>query len=351
MFLRRSKRAKRDMIVGLDVGSRQLKAAVLQRAGDEIKLSKFGITPLAVKAAKGGSAEQLGVELQQLIAQLGISERVVRATISCSSATVFETEMPRTPIEEARDVLRLNSARYLRRDLSGFYLDAMELPDPVPADARARKSPNMRVLVAAAEKEEVRWYCTALASAKIRPEAMELSALSVVNAFYVGNTELCQKEIMLLLDIGADSTSLNFLRQGEPSMTRIMRFGGQQISEFLGSILTLPSNVAEEEKLKMTEAVQPFVIQALSPLAREIRSSIDFFERQAECRVTRAFACGGSACSPRILQFLSDEVGFRIEGWNPVVKLSTSHLNGEAKKLEAVAPSLAAAIGAAAPHV
>ena len=351
MFLRRSNRMKRDLVVGLDLGARQLKAVVLQRENGGIKLARYVVASSVAGTNKAGPADRLGAELQELMTQLGVSERSVRVAISCPSATVCETEMPRTPLEDARSALRLNSVRYVRRDLTSFYLDAIELPDSAAKDGKGKKSQTMRVLVAAADKEEVGWYRTALESAKIHPEAIELSALAVVNAFQAGNAELCQKEIVVLLDIGAHSTSINLLRQGEPAMTRIMHFGGNHISEFVGSILTLQPQVAEEEKIKMSEAVQPLVSQAISPLAREVRSSIDFFERQQECHVSRAFACGGSACSPSILQFLSDEVGFHIDSWNPIQTLSTAHFNGEGPGLESLAPSLAAAIGAATPHV
>jgi Tfp pilus assembly PilM family ATPase len=101
----------------------------------------------------------------------------------------------------------------------------------------------------------------------------------------------------------------------------------------------------------MTEIVQPLIRQSILPLVQEIRASVDFFERQHECHVTRLFAAGGSACSSRILEFLSEDVGLRIEAWNPVATLDTSHFNGETPQLMAVAPSLAAAIGAAANHL
>ncbi len=351
MFLRRNKRTKRDVVIGLDVGARALKAAVLQRDGDMVKLARYLVTPSATTFDKSGSPERLGAELNELMSKLEVSERTARVAISCPSATVCETEMPRAPLDEAKNALRLNSARYVRRDLSNFYLDAIELADAQPADNKGKAASVMRVLVAAADREEVRWYRAALEAAKIRPETMELSALTVVNAFQFGNAELCQKEIVVLLDVGAHSTSINLLRHGQPAMTRIMHFGGNHISEFVASILTLQPAAAEEEKIKMSEAVQPLVGQALSPLAREIRSSIDFFERQQDCHVTRAFACGGTATSPLILKFLSDEVGFHIEPWNPVQALSIAHLNGEAQTLERVAPCLAAAIGVAAPQL
>jgi type IV pilus assembly protein PilM len=351
MFLRRNKRTKRDVVVGLDVGARVLKAAVLQRENETIKLARYQVVPSTAGSDKSASVDRLSAELNDLMSQLGVSERSARIAISCPSATVCETEMPRAPLDEAKNALRLNSSRYVRRDLSNFYLDAIELADEPANDGKGKAAPVMRVLVAAADREEVRWYRSALEAAKIRPETIELSALTVVNAFQLGNAELCEKEIVVLLDIGAHSTSINLLRHGQPAMTRIMHFGGNHISDFVASVLTLRPAAAEEEKIKMSEAVQPLVGQALSPLAREIRSSIDFFERQQDCHVTRAFACGGSAMSRMILKFLSDEVGFHIEHWNPVQSLSTAHFNGEAETLERVAPCLAAAIGVAAPQL
>jgi len=283
--------------------------------------------------------------------QLGVSERSVRVAISCASATVCETEMPRTLMEDARSALRLNSTRYVRRDLTSFYLDAVELPDSAAKDGKGKKSQTMRVLVAAADKEEVRWYRTALESAKFIRRRLSCRRSPSLTRFRPATSSCARKKSLCCSNIGAHSTSINLLRQGEPAMTRIMHFGGNHISEFVGSILTLQPQVAEEEKIKMSEAVQPLVSQAISPLAREVRSSIDFFERQQECHVSRAFACGGSACSPSILQFLSDEVGFHVDRWNPIQTLSTGHFNGEGPKLESLAPSLAAAIGAATPHV
>jgi Tfp pilus assembly PilM family ATPase len=251
------------------------------------------------------------------------------------------------PLDEVRNALKLNSARFLRRDFSNYYLDAVELCEPAH-NGKGKKSITMKVLVGGANREEVLWYRDALTAAKIRPERMELAAVSVVNAFQFTNKEICEKEIVLLVDVGARSTSINFLRFGQPLMTRIMHFGGVQISEYLAQALAIQSTAAEEEKIKMSSGVQPLIKIAILPLAKELRSSIDFFERQQECHVGKAFACGGSACGASILDFLSEEVGLRIECWNPVQSFDTSHFNGEGPRLVAIAPSLAAAVGAAA---
>jgi type IV pilus assembly protein PilM len=346
MIFRRNKQQKRDAAIGIDLGMSQIKATVLQHHGDGLRLSQYAVRQLPIAAGKPGAEQQFAEQLQQLMNDLGVQERRACVSISCSSAMVCQAEFPRMPIEEVKSALKLNSSRYLRRDFSSYYLDAVELVEP-QQDGKGRKSPQMKVLVGGAAKEEVTWYRNSLLMAKIRPEVIELAAVSVINAFRVSFPEICENEVVLLADIGARSTSLSFLRHGMPLITRIMHFGGAQVSDYVAQALTLDSNQAEEEKIKMTEPVQALVKAAISPLAREVRSSIDFFERQHECRVTRAYACGGSACSPQLLNSLSEEVGMHIECWDPIQRFDTSHFNGEAPRLASLAPSLAAAVGAA----
>lgn len=254
------------------------------------------------------------------------------------------------PMDEVKNALKLNSARYLRRDFSNYYLDVVELIDGTD-DVKKKKTPKMNVLVGGASREEVKWYRDALAAAKIRPETMELAAVSVVNAFQISHPEICAKHAVLLVDIGAQSTSMNFLCKGLPVMTRIMQFGGLQLSEFVAQMLTLSPAEAEEEKIKMSDPVQPLVKMALGSLAKEVRSSIDFFERQHECHIGAVFACGGSTRSPQIIEFLSEQAGVPIGIWDPFESFDVSHFNGDRPTLTALAPNLAAAIGAAAPRV
>jgi type IV pilus assembly protein PilM len=350
MFFRRNKAVKRDYAIGLDLGTSQLKAAVVRSTDAGPQLTQYAIVQSSAVVGKPGSKEKFVGELQELMGQLAVQERNVRVAISSSSAMVCEAEFPCIPIAEVKNALKLNSARYLRRDLSGYYIDAVELGE-VPKDEKSKKPPTMRILVGGANREEVLWYRDALLAARIRPETMELAAVSVVNAFRFTNPEVSEKEAAILLDVGARSTTINLLRQGQPRMTRIMHFGGEQISEFLGQVLTLDPAAAEKEKLNMSETVVPLIKQAIQPLAREVRSSIDFFERQQECHVARGFACGGSACGPAILQSLSEQVGFHFEPWNPVQAFDISHFNGETPQLSLLGPCLAVALGVAATQV
>ena len=87
---------------------------------------------------------------------------------------------------------------------------------------------------------------------------------------------------------------------------------------------------------------------AISPLAREICSSIDFFERQNDLHVQRIYACGGSGSSPQTPSILGEAVGTPVECWNAVESLDVSQFNGGTRRALSIGPSLAAVVGVAA---
>jgi type IV pilus assembly protein PilM len=351
LFKQEKNQRKRERAIGLDFGASEVRGIVIRRRGSTLELEAYAERPLAgIVIGKLDDEMSAGGHVAELLGNLKVQDRRVFAAISSPSAVVCHTEFPQMPLEEVKGALRLNGARYLHRDFSNCYLDAVELVESSP-EAQAPKAGKMQLLVGGASKKDVLWYRNALVAARARPETIELAAISAMNAFQAVEPEICQKEITLLVDMGAHSTAMSFLRRGLPLFTRITHFGGQHVTEYIGQMLTLGMAAAEEEKLKMTETIQPLVRTAILPLARELRSSIDFFERQHECVVTRAFGCGASARSRKMLEILGQESGMQIESWNPVQHLSTAHFRGDAALLSDKAPALAAVVGAAVAHL
>ena len=342
MFSFRKKPSQRTTALGLDIGNAQLKAVVVGQGAEGLRLEEQVTAPLTATFGKAGTEAQLGTDLQQLIGRLKTGERHVFVSASFPSTSVAEAELPRMPVEETREVLRLNSAKYLRRDLSNCYLDVVELVEPV-VDPKARKPTTMRLLVSSASKEEVDWCRAGLTAAKLRPESIEPAAIAVVNAFQVSHRELCEQEIVVVVDLGHRFTSINLLRHGLPVMTRITEFGGTRLTDCLVQALGLGVPEAEQEKRNLSEFMHPVVQGAMAPLAREIRATVDFFERQHDCHATRAFVGGGTAASAAIVGLLSEAASIPFEVWNPG--------QGMAGAGAEVGPALAAAVGVAASRV
>jgi Tfp pilus assembly PilM family ATPase len=301
MFFHLNKRRKPESALGIDIGASQIKAVLIRRQGDAFELLEYAAHALPTTPAKAYRGPEFVAELQKTVDTLKTSERRAYVTISCSSAMVCQAEFPPVPIEEIKSALKLNSAGYLRRDFSSYYLDAFELrkgsqdskgkaknaaKSAQTAKAKdANKTPDKEnktkdkdkggvktiILVGGATKEEVDACREALTAAKIRPQVIELAAVSVINAFHIGHAEI-KDDVVVLVDIGARMTSVNFLQGGLPLITRIMHFGGAQVSEYIGQVLMLKPQEAEEEKRKMSPPVAELVKTAISPFSESTRA-------------------------------------------------------------------------------
>ena len=310
------------------------------------KLAAFDVRPLPVVAGRNDSVAAAAAEVAQLFGGWSVPERRAFAVINSPGKAICRAELPRMPLSEARAALRLNGSRYLHRDLSNCYFDLVEqgatAGQPAPA-----KTTKMQLLVGAAPREEVLWYRNVLLAAKVRPEAIELSSFTVANGLLATEPELCRTETVLLLDFGAHTTAMIFLGNSRLLFTHVMYFGSQQITEPLAEKLGVALPAAEIEIQTMTEPVQALVQALIVPLARELRFSIDYFDQQHDCRVSRVLACGDAAGSAKIMEILGREAGIHIEVWNCLQHLDTSPISGDRAQLAAAAPTLAAALGAA----
>jgi Tfp pilus assembly PilM family ATPase len=85
----------------------------------------------------------------------------------------------------------------------------------------------------------------------------------------------------------------------------------------------------------------------LSPLGRELRASMDFFEHQQDKPVSQVFFTGGASRSQLILSMLQAEMMADSKTWNPVANIQPNLPPLQVAELEQVAPQLSVAIGAA----
>jgi Tfp pilus assembly PilM family ATPase len=135
--------------------------------------------------------------------------------------------------------------------------------------------------------------------------------------------------------------------KGELMLTRVVGIGGDRLTSGVAEALGIGYAEAEGIKMGLPQEVETTIVAQLSPLVRELRASIDYFEHQQDCSVSEVFVSGGSSSSDYILQFVQTELAVPCVTWNPATFLT---LNLPARKLsdmEQAAPRLTTAIGAA----
>jgi len=345
--MKRDSRKKRDQMLAVDLGARSTKAVLLQRRGNRFALAGYSVldTPIFDKVI---SEELLGEHLRNIVQTMQAKGKPVALTVGVEDAIVRHVEMPSMPPDDIRMILKNNPRVYLQQDLAGYVFDSYTAPvaNGAPAPAKDAQQKN-KVLIAGTRDQIITNYVAAAKNAGLIPDHIVPSILGPVNAFELAMPEAFAAETFALVDIGFKSSSISILQAGELILNRVVSIGGDRLTTGLSEAMNIGYAEAEGIKVGMPAEVEAQLDMLISPLARELRASIDFFEHQQETTLPMVYVSGGSARSEFIVQTLRREIAIECKTWNPLAGLQMALPPAQAPEVEHVAPQLSVAIGAA----
>jgi len=348
-FFESGARKKRDQMVAVDLGNRTTKAVCVQRRGNSFALTNYALLDAPI-FDKTLSPEMLTDHLKTLSQTMASKNKMVTLTIGLTDALVRPVDMPMLPADEMRMVLKLNSRNYLQQDLSNYLFDCQVLNGNghgKGAEAKGSGIQKQRVLVAGARKQLVDDFMQGARGAGLIPDHLVPGLIGPVNAFERAMPEAFKNEVLALVDIGFKNSSICILNKGELTLTRTVNIGGDRLTTALSEAMNISYAEAEGIKIGMPQEVQSALEATLSPLGRELRASIDFFEHQQDKALSHVYVSGGSARSSVIVQALQTELMVECKAWNPTAGLQLQLTTEQAAQVEAFGPQLAVAIGAA----
>jgi type IV pilus assembly protein PilM len=342
---------KRDQVMAVDLGNRTTKAVCLARRGSGFTLSGFVLLDAPIYE-KTLPPDLLGEHLKAISGVLQPPTRCVSLTVGVNDAHVRHADLPRMPIPDMRQVLKLNPKTYLQEDLAGHVFDChvcAQVPQAKP-NGKTRDeggSPKQKVLVAGARKQLVNDYVEGAKSAGLVAECLIPGLISPVNTFEKAMPEVFEKEAVALVDLGFKNASICIVREGELMLSRVVGIGGDRMTNDLAESLGISYAEAEGIKIGMPGEVQAQLESLLLPLGRELRACIDFFEHQHDRPVTQVFLSGGPSRSEFLVQKLHQELMVECKILNPASFLQLELPPQQTSEFEQAAPQLTVALGAA----
>jgi type IV pilus assembly protein PilM len=345
------RKKKRDQMLAVDLGGRVTKAVHVQRRGDGCTLCGYALIDAPIYE-KSITAELLTEHLKALNHALDHKCKWLAITMGVNDSILRHVELPNIPIEDMRLVLKNNSRVYLQQDMSGYVFDCepvLSAPQPA-ADKPVKGSPGpqkQKVLIAAAKKQLVDDFVTAAKAAGFVPDHILPGVVGPVNAFEHTMPEVFAKESVALVDIGFRSSSISILQEGELILNRVVAIGGDRLTAGLAESMNISYAEAEGIKIGMAGEVQSLLESLLTPLGRELRASIDFFEHQQDRPISQVFLSGASARSEFVVETLRRELMVDCKTWNCAGALKLALSPEQSGEIESVAPQLTVAIGAA----
>lgn len=339
-------RLSRDQIVAVDLGGRTTKAVNLQRRGNGFALTSFAVVDAPIYE-KTLPVDLLGEHLKSVAQALNTKTKLLSVALGVNDSVVRLVDMPKIPLEDMRQAIKFNTKNYLQQDLQGHSFDCYVVPQPKGAETPVVPGQKQKVLVSGTKTKLLDDLVEASKSAGLVADHVVPGLICPGNAFEMAQPEAFANEVVALVDIGFKSSSVCILQQGTLVLNRVVAIGGNRLTEGVSESMNISYAEAEGIKVGMPQEVQSQLESLVSPLGRELRASIDFFEHQNDRAVSRVYLSGGSTRSEIILQCLQTELMVECATWNPASTLQLNLSEAQAADFAQASPQLAVALGAA----
>jgi type IV pilus assembly protein PilM len=340
---------KKDHIVGLDIGSRSIKAAEIAETKQGLSLKRFGIVDIAHGAIEEGTIndpETVAESIKQLFKSYSIKETNVAVSIGGYSVIVKKISVPTMDEEKLQETIHFEAEQYIPFDISDVNLDFQILGE-------SESNPGqMNVFLVAAKKEMVNDYINLVNLAGLNPDIVDVEAFALQNTFEA-NYDI-QSENTALIDIGASKTSLNILKGNSSLFMRDVSLGCGQINQKIMSLIECSFEEAEQLKYgdnpdRLTqEDLKGIISSVVTDWCTEIRRALDFFySTYPEDQIKRIILSGGGANIDEFRELLALEARAEVESINPFKNFEIDNKHFDDAFIKQIAPQAAISMGLA----
>lgn len=340
---------KKKSVVGLDIGSRSIKAGVISETKKGPSLTKFGMVELAPGLIEDGNIvepDQVANAVKELFKAYNIKEQNVAVSVGGYSVIVKKINVQTMAEEQLQETIHFEAEQYIPFDISDVNIDFQILGE-------SEGNPNqMNVILVAAKKEMINNYINLIQLANLNPCVIDIDAFALQN-IYEMNYE-SEGENVALIDIGASKTSLNILKDNTSVFMRDVSLGCGQINQ---EIVTLADcSVEEAEQIKLNnpgdkvsaENLQEIVSSVVSDWCNEIRRALDFFySTYPDDQIKKIILSGGGANIKEFRQLLAEETFTEVEAINPFNNIEIDFDDFDTSNLKAIGPQAAICMGLA----
>ncbi|MBI5055508.1 MAG: type IV pilus assembly protein PilM [Nitrospirae bacterium] len=336
-------------IVGLDIGSKNIKAVQLKESKSGYQLERLGIAPLEPELIVDGSildSSRVVGAIKGLISSTDINTRDVTLSVSGHSSVIIKrVSLTQMSEDELGESIKFEAEQYIPFDIEDVNLDFQIL-------GPSGKENMMDVLIVAVKKEKINEYVTVVKDAGLNPVIVDVDAFALENMYEL-NYEIKENENVALVNIGAGMINMNILKGGSSVFTRDSAVGGNMHTEALQKEFTI--SYANAEKLKLEgskEGISPedmaaALTSASEDIISEISRSFDYFRDTTNYEsINEIIISGGVALTAGFVSLLSERSGINVRVAEPFKSIRVPE-TFDKEYLKKVEPVIAIAVGLA----
>jgi len=334
---------KKKSIVGLDIGTHEVKVIEIAEIRDQLKVTGFGHATIENKDA-------LADTISHVFKQAGIKTRRVVTAVSGRSVIVRYINMPSMADDDLKSALRFEADKYIPFEVDEVVLDCARLDD-FGEVTNASGDREMKVLLVAVKQTLIDELIQSLG---LVPTIIDVDTFALGNAFEFNSIHSPrvddEEQVLALVDIGAIKTNINIIKNNTSYFSREVYLAGNDFTEAIARRLGIDS--AEADSLKLNpegkeDQVEECILPTLDDLANEIHLSLDYYENQYDREVDDIYVSGGSSRLPGLQPAFERVFNRRVEFWDPTENLDVRSDRVDPDELKEFGPQLAVALGLA----
>ncbi len=292
--------------VGIDIGSRSVKVALLRERRHLVRAVRFAEEqlPQGYRWEVGGERGPLVATIRGALAKAGIRARAAVIAMPRRQVTARISALPPADRAGLRRVVELDVSDHIPFPLEQVVLDFQPL-------GPSREQAGLQdVLVVAAPRELVRGYLQLARDLGLSVVALTVDALGLHDLVRLRGEG--PPGLTIAIEVGHRASTINVSEGGRLRLTRSVALGGQQLTQALRDDLGLEWQDAE--RLMRTEGLH---VLARQPRPARVGAWLDSFcgevRRSAlsagPAVISRVLLAGAAAATPALDRALAEALG------------------------------------------
>jgi type IV pilus assembly protein PilM len=349
--------------LGLKIGASQIAAAVVRETGGRLELLQLVRRPLESGIVVDGEVKNVAAlteHLRALVTEHDLPRGNVKIGLASNRIGVRTIE-----IEGIEDATRFdNAVRFKAHEVLPMAFHESVLDYRVVEERPTESGETAkRVLLVVAPRDQVEPYVQACSAVGLRLTGIDLEALGLLRAFVEPHPlgfRVGDDTATVVVSLGHESTTLLVSGGGICDFTRVFDWGGETLQNAIMTELDVEQEAADHilrhlsltgrgheletlsdgDRVRANEAIR----QRLTPFARELVSSLQFYQTQPDSLgIGEIVITGGTAHLNGLAETLQQMIGVNVRFGDPLGRVVAQTVIGD--DLDRQIGSLAVAIG------
>ena len=355
-------------VVGLDIGSHQIKAVHLERHRNHWSLVNAGIVATPPEAVQDGvilDIPRVSEAVRQLFRDNRLPSTDTIAAVSGSHVLVRSIKVPDMNSATLKKSIRFEASKHIDQGANGVSIDNSAVEYEVLG--KTGQPPQLDVLLVVAPNPMVNGRVAVMEGAGLEPVAVDVEAFALLRAMEAARLTPPPGHAVVVMNMGATYTDLNIVIGDEVAVTRSIPIGGNALTSSVASVLNVPMDEAEEQKrlidvatgngadsgeygsVAVPDPARQVTVPFVDELVRELRRSVIYFQSQAAeagmaVSVEQLVLVGGGTQLPGLPHYLRERLGMEVAILDPLAGQSG---RGGLAQWQGRGPELAVAMGLA----